>query len=167
MSGTTDVARKACPVIIRRTAGQVEILAFRHPAAGCQLVKGTIEADEPVHRAAERELLEESGLFGRAICDLGVVRMSEPAQDWHFVLCEIPGRIPSQLPGEPPPGSGLPLHQAGPLPETLPESWTYHTTDGGGLDFAFFWHPLHHAPDDNWHPVFRRALAFIGACIPA
>jgi ADP-ribose pyrophosphatase YjhB (NUDIX family) len=136
--------RKACPVIVRRTADGIEILAFRHPLAGCQLVKGTIEADEPVHCAAERELLEESGIAGRAVADLGVLQMSDPAQIWHFVLCEAAG--------------------AGTLPETLPESWTHHTSDGGGLDFAFFWHPLHQEPDDNWHPVFRQALAFIDRC---
>jgi 8-oxo-dGTP pyrophosphatase MutT (NUDIX family) len=56
--------RKACPVIVRRTAGGVEILAFRHPKAGCQLVKGTIEPAESVRRAAERELQEESGIIG-------------------------------------------------------------------------------------------------------
>jgi hypothetical protein len=40
--------------------------------------------------------------------------------------------------------------------------WTHRTTDGGGLDFEFFWHPLISELDENWHPVFKRALEFIG-----
>ena len=37
-------------------------LASRDPLAGYQLVKGTIDIDEGIEQAAERELLEESGL---------------------------------------------------------------------------------------------------------
>jgi ADP-ribose pyrophosphatase YjhB (NUDIX family) len=132
-------SRKACPVVVRTTAGGVEILAFHHPTAGCQLVKGTVEAEESIHRAAERELLEESGIVGRATDDLGVVLMTEPAQEWHLVLCHV----------------DCPAGQ-------LPETWMHRTSDGGGLDFAFFWHPLDQEPDESWHPIFRRALAFIG-----
>jgi 8-oxo-dGTP pyrophosphatase MutT (NUDIX family) len=126
--------RKACPVVLRRIPGQTEILAFRHPLAGYQLVKGTIEAAETVERSAERELLEESGVVGTASNYLGALQMSEPEQEWHFVVCD----------------AGRP-----------PETWTHRTSDGGGLDFEFFWHPLDQAPNESWHPVFRRALAFI------
>jgi 8-oxo-dGTP pyrophosphatase MutT (NUDIX family) len=107
--------------------------------AGRQLVKGTIEADESIHRAAERELLEESGIVGRTIDYLGAIQTTAPEQEWHFVLCEVP-------------------REAGPPPET----WTRHTSDGGGLDFAFFWRPLHQEPDEHRHPIFRQVLAFIG-----
>jgi 8-oxo-dGTP pyrophosphatase MutT (NUDIX family) len=127
--------QKACPVVTRVTEGRIEVLAFRHPTAGYQLVKGTIELDETVQHAAERELFEESGIAGAAIDYLGVVQMEEPAQDWHFVLC-----------------------RTGPLNR----AWTHRTIDGGGLDFEFFWHPLADDADENWHPIFRRALAFIG-----
>jgi ADP-ribose pyrophosphatase YjhB (NUDIX family) len=103
--------RKACPVVIRRTTGDVEILAFRHPTAGCQLAKGTIEPAESIERAAERELFEESGLVGHAVEYLGAVQVIGPDQEWHFVLCEVEGRIDPE--GE---------HRIGPLPET----WTHH-----------------------------------------
>jgi len=83
--------RKACPVVARSTNGCLEVLAFRHPIAGYQLVKGTIERDETVQRAAERELLEESGIAVTAGDVLGAVQMQEPAQEWHFMLCR-PGR---------------------------------------------------------------------------
>ena len=135
-----SLPRKACPAVIRRTTGDVEILAFRHPTAGCQLVKGTIEPAESVERAAERELFEESGLIGRAIKYLGAVQVDGPEQEWHFVLCQV---------------------DIGQLPET----WTHHTSDGCGLDFAFFWRPLHQQPDESWHPIFRQALAFLGSRI--
>jgi 8-oxo-dGTP pyrophosphatase MutT (NUDIX family) len=134
--------QKACPVIIRRTAGDVEILAFRHPAAGCQLVKGTIEPAETMERAAERELFEESGLIGRAVEYLGAARTNDPEQEWHFVLCEVDRHV-----------------------DPLPETWTHHTDDGGGLDFAFFWRPLHQAADERWHPIFRQAVAFLAGRI--
>ena len=35
---------------------------FRHPLAGIQLVKGTVEPSESPEDAARRELFEESGL---------------------------------------------------------------------------------------------------------
>ena len=126
--------RKACPVVVRRIAGRTEILAFRHPLAGCQLVKGTMEDGETVERSAERELLEESGVVGAASNYLGTVQMSEPEQEWHFVVCDV-GKTS--------------------------ETWTHRTSDGGGLDFEFFWYPLDQEPNESWHPVFRRALAFI------
>jgi len=127
-------SRKACPVVIRRTTWGLEILAFHHPLAGSQLVKGTIEAGETVQDGAVRELNEESGVVAVAIGCLGTLEMSEPPQEWHFVICE-----------------------AGPLPE----AWTYRASDGGGLDFRFFCDPLMREPDESWHPIFKRAFAFI------
>jgi 8-oxo-dGTP pyrophosphatase MutT (NUDIX family) len=109
-------------------------LAFRHPIAGSQLVKGTIEAAETIQHAAERELFEESGIVGVAIGYLGGVQTTEPKQEWHFVICDT---------GQ------------------LAETWTHRTSDGGGLDFEFFWHPMSEAPNETWHPIFKEALAFI------
>ena len=127
--------QKACPVVLRKAAaGLYDILAFRHPLAGTQLVKGAIEHGETPQQAAIRELFEEAGLTASAIAVLGSVQMSEPKQEWHFVLCEA-GR------------------QA--------ETWTHWTSDGGGLEFSFFWHPLDREPDATWQPIFRRALSFI------
>jgi ADP-ribose pyrophosphatase YjhB (NUDIX family) len=148
--------RKACPVVIRRTTGDVEILAFRHPTAGCQLVKGTIELAEEVERAAERELFEESGLIGRASEYLGAVQVAGPDQEWHFVLCHVEGQ------------TGLEADRQGEYyVGQPPETWTHHTSDGGGLDLAFFWRPLRQEPDESWHPIFRQALAFLGGRIKA
>jgi 8-oxo-dGTP pyrophosphatase MutT (NUDIX family) len=48
---------KACPVVLR-SLGDGEILAFEHPLAGWQLVKGTVEAGELPRDAAIRELYE-------------------------------------------------------------------------------------------------------------
>jgi 8-oxo-dGTP pyrophosphatase MutT (NUDIX family) len=129
-----SVPRKACPVVVRELAGRKEVLAFHHPSAGCQLVKGTIELPESIPDAAERELLEESGLVGTASDYIGALQMNDPEQEWHFVVCRV-----------------------GPLPD----AWTHRTCDGGGLDFEFFWYPLDHELDDNWHPIFKRALVFI------
>jgi 8-oxo-dGTP pyrophosphatase MutT (NUDIX family) len=61
---------KACAIVIRAPAA-IEVLAFEHPLAGLQLVKGTIEAGETPQQAAVRELREEAGFGARAVEDLG------------------------------------------------------------------------------------------------
>lgn len=53
---------KSCPVVVRNDDDELSVLAFRHPLAGYQLVKGTINDDEEVSAAAVRELVEESGV---------------------------------------------------------------------------------------------------------
>jgi 8-oxo-dGTP pyrophosphatase MutT (NUDIX family) len=127
--------QKACPVVLRHAGGALQILAFRHPQEGKQLVKGTVEPGEATDTAALRELLEKSGLTASLIEPLGSLPMPGSAEDWHFALCQ---------------------------PSTQPaESWRHWTSDGGGLEFAFFWHPLDQKPDGEWHPVFHYALAFI------
>lgn len=98
-------------------------------------MKGTVEPCETIRRAAQRELLEEIGIVGVATEYLGVVQMSEPEQEWHLLVCRV--RTP------------------------LPETWTHRTSDGGGLDFEFFWHSLSQNPDGTWHPIFKKALASI------
>lgn len=109
-------------------------MAFRHPTGGCQLVKGNIEDGEEPARAAERELFEESGLLGIARRDLGTLFPVKPRQEWRMFECHV---------------------------ETVAEKWTHHASDGGGLDFAFFGHPLERMPDEEWQPVFLQALNFI------
>ena len=112
---------------------------FRHPCAGIQLVKGGLEAGEASGAAALRELREEAG-----IADAGLVRSFGQSSDiasgqrWHFHLCKVPD---------------------------LPDRWTHHAGDDGGLDFAFFWQPLHETPTDHCHPNYLRALAFIQSAI--
>lgn len=64
---------KACPVVLRRSE-TLEILAFEHPLAGLQLVKGSVESGESTEVASARELVEEAGIQGKVIRDLGTLR---------------------------------------------------------------------------------------------
>ncbi len=128
---------KACPVVSRFTEGGLQLLAFEHPLAGLQLVKGSIEPGETVVQAALRELAEESGITvavpGRS---LGLWTSGFQGQVWSFVEC---------IPAAP-----------------LAESWIHHAEDDGGHAFRFFWHPLHSpASPAQWHPLFRNALRFL------
>ena len=126
---------KACPVVLRN-AGELEVLAFEHPLAGLQLVKGSIEPNESPRQAALRELREESGLQAtRIVADLGVWEPGYLGQIWSFHICQIPSQVP--------------------------DTWTHRTSDDGGHDFKFFWHPLAREASPQWHWVFRRALAYI------
>ena len=132
------VPSKACPVVLR-DVDTLEVLAFAHPLAGLQLVKGTIEPRESPADAALRELREESGLAGRVVGSFGYWQSGHLGQVWSFHLCEV----------APPP----------------PIEWVHRTEDDGGLDFRFFWHPLCAEPSELWHPVFRRALAHLRGLI--
>ena len=51
---------KVVPVILRDINQRTEILVFKHPIAGIQIVKGTVETNEELEEAALRELYEES-----------------------------------------------------------------------------------------------------------
>ena len=59
--GQRAATDKTCPVVLRSPQGKCEILAFCHPLAGHQFVKGTVEAGETPAAAALRELYEEAG----------------------------------------------------------------------------------------------------------
>ena len=104
---------KACPVVLRAVQNHLEILAFEHPLAGLQLIKGTIEAGEHPADAAVRELHEESGIEGVAAVDLG---LWESGYEGRLVASPLPVAHP------------------------LPDTWVHHTQDDGGHDFRFFWH---------------------------
>jgi len=129
---------KACPVIVRDGR---EILAFVHPLAGKQIVKGTIEVAEKPIAAAVRELAEESGIAESLSAKLiGKSDAITDGQVWHFVLVET---------------------------EPLPETWSFFTEDDGGHNFQFFWQPLEYELDAEWHPVFVRAIACIQRLLTA
>jgi 8-oxo-dGTP pyrophosphatase MutT (NUDIX family) len=127
---------KACPVVLRPAPGGTELLVFRHPRAGVQLVKGTIEPGESAGGAAVRELAEEAGLLDAVPRkSLGVWRSGQDDQVWEFFEMDAGA--------------------------DLPDAWLHRAPDDGGLEFAFSWHPLREQPGPDWHPVFVRALAFV------
>ena len=49
-------------MVARQHQGHRKILAFAHPQAGHQFVKGTIEPGESAGAVAQRELHEEAGI---------------------------------------------------------------------------------------------------------
>jgi 8-oxo-dGTP pyrophosphatase MutT (NUDIX family) len=130
---------KSCPVLLRK-GKEVEILAFQHPIAGFQLVKGTIEVDENPGEAAIRELAEEAGIqAARITSNLGLWESGYQGQIWSFHLCEAS--------------------------QELPDQWVHHAVDDGGHDFRFFWHTLSKPAGSEWHEVFQGALKFIRAVL--
>jgi 8-oxo-dGTP pyrophosphatase MutT (NUDIX family) len=134
------VPTKVCPIVFSDTSLS-RILVFRHPVAGVQLVKGTIEAGEQPATAALRELCEESGICDAIVDrDLGIWASGFEEQIWSFHVCSTR--------------------------QTLPESWIHHTEDDGGLNLAFYWHIVDEKPQDC-HPVFQRALRYVVDCIQA
>lgn len=127
---------KVCPVLLRQQSGDWQILAFLHPQAGTQLIKGTLEAGEQPAVGVLRELAEESGITHAAVVEkIGELDIDEAEQHWHIFLCQ-------------------------PFDE-LPEEWDFFTTDGGGHLFHFFWHPLSAVLDKSWHAHYQTALTFI------
>lgn len=127
---------KVCPVILRHWRGTWQILAFRHPKAGTQLIKGTLEPGEQPEVGALRELAEESGIIQAAVVEkIGELAIDDIEQYWHIFLCQAA--------------------------DELSEEWDFFTTDGGGNLFHFFWHPLTATPGESWHAHFQTALAFI------
>jgi 8-oxo-dGTP pyrophosphatase MutT (NUDIX family) len=123
---------KVCPVVFRDSS-MSQILAFEHPQAGVQLVKGGIEPGESVRAAALRELEEEAGISNTGIAqDLGTWNSEDNGHVWSLQLCTFT--------------------------PALPESWTHHCADDGGHELKFFWHDVARAPDDAWRPQHRRAL---------
>ena len=130
---------KVCPVVVRLCDGRREVLAFVHPVAGKQFVKGTIESGENPLDAARRELREESGLNApSALIPLGIQPIGDNRQRWYFF-------------------EGI---SAG-----IPDSWSHQTEDDHGHTFVFFWHPLDLKLDNEWHPIFHEAFAFFAALV--
>jgi 8-oxo-dGTP pyrophosphatase MutT (NUDIX family) len=104
------------------------------------LIKGSIEPGELSSDAALRELREEAGIADAAVChDLGLWDAEFEGQIWSFQLCATA--------------------------RTLPELWSHHCPDDGGIELHFFWHDTEADPSEDWHPLFRRALEYILSCI--
>jgi 8-oxo-dGTP pyrophosphatase MutT (NUDIX family) len=116
-----------------------DVLAFRHPLAGCQLVKGSVEHHESIEAAAERELHEEAGIVGRAVASLGELWHETAGQSWHFVLMDVSSE--------------------------LSETWAHQAPDDGGHTFECFWHPLDARDTLDWHALYTPALAHLRAVI--
>ena len=130
-------ADKACPVVFRDPSLQ-QILAFEHPQAGRQLVKGRIEPGESARLAALRELAEESGIGDMAIAtDLGTWDSGHNGHVWSLQMCTFK--------------------------KQLPDTWTHYCAEDGGYEFRFFWHDLNLEADEGWKPQYRRALQAIRA----
>lgn len=134
--------QKACPVLSRQGPAALEFLAFIHPEAGKQFVKGTIEEDENPLAAAERELHEESGIVATSTLQfIGSTQIGCCYQYWHFF------HYPTF---------------------DLPDIWEHKTADDHGHTFKFFWHPAKKALSADWHAVFHEAFDYFAprvACI--
>lgn len=84
-SGAMKTLEKVCPIAVRFAKERPEVLAFTHPSAGKQFVKGTIEPGEAPLDAATRELREESGLRADTpLISLGTHCVGGNRQRWHF-----------------------------------------------------------------------------------
>ena len=122
-------------MVIRRRQ-KLEVLAFRHPLAGIQLLKGTLEDGERPEMGALRELAEESGVEDATVVrPLGQLAFPGIGQHWRFYLCRVA--------------------------RPMPDEWIFFTDDDGGHLFALFWHDLDTPPDSSWHQDFQCALSFL------
>ena len=136
------VVHKAVAALVRDRGLGSELLVFRHPLAGVQLPKGTVEPGEAYAAAALRELHEESGLhLALKPQPIGVWHRSKAADAnkdrqlekhvWHIFALK--------------------------LRHKLPDHWS-HTAVGSpaeeGLIFEFFWRPLGPDLHRELHPLF-------------
>ena len=126
---------KACPVVLRHNNNKLELLAFEHPKASIQLVKGNIKKDEHLDKACIRELAEESGIQAQVVKHLGLWEPKFKNQIWGFCL----------------------MHYE----DILPDTWEFETKDDGGHIFSFFWQPLNGPLNDNWNEVYKHAFQYI------
>ncbi len=130
---------KACPILLRHNHGRTEVLAFIHPLAGKQLVKGSIEAGETLEQACARELFEEAGVAATAHEYLGNWHSGYERQVWGFYVMTAT--------------------------EVLPDRWDFYTQDDGGHVFKFFWQPLEETPGPAWHSLYIGALDYLKSAL--
>lgn len=123
---------KVCPIVMRYKNHKTEILLFKHPQAGVQLVKGTLEPDEGIVDAALRELYEESGIKSvQKLESLGSWESGYQNQQWRLFVC---------------------------IGNVLPEQWSHHTLDDSGHEFEFFWFDLYENCSLPMHEVFQSVI---------
>ncbi len=147
----TEPIGKACACVVQAE----RLLVFRHPLAGVQLPKGTIDPAETPAQAVLRELAEESGL----VLDVAPIAVG---------AFEIERLANGFIPGETPERQRW--HVFVILPEApLPERWA-HVARGSpeedGLVFDYFWHPIDEPfPDEGAfsNGAFARAAALARA----
>lgn len=143
------VVEKAVAAVLRERAGRRELLVFRHPLAGVQIPKGTVEPGETVAQAARRELEEESGLR----LDLEPVRLGS----WDRIV------------GGGPEGTGPPEVNrwhvcALEAPRGVPEAWRHRARGGPaeeGLAFDFGWVGVDGGLAGRLHPLFGPTCRLI------
>lgn len=143
------VIHKAVAAVFRDYVRGSELLVFRHPLAGAQLPKETVEPKEAYAVAALRELHEESGLH--------LTLEPQPIGVWHRSR-----------------GSGANKNRqlekhiwhifALEARHPLPDHW-HHTAVGSpaeeGLVFEFFWLPLGPDLHREVHPLFAPTVTKI------
>lgn len=143
------LVHKALAAVLRKGSSGPEILVFRHPKAGVQLPKGTVEPGETIEDATHRELHEESGLK--------TFSKSELLGTWDRVV-----------------GGGP--NEDGPLEtnrwwvsllwteHTYPDRWD-HRAEGSpeenGLIFSFFWLPVDAQLSNALDPLFAHVSSLI------
>jgi len=127
---------KVCPVILRKKDQILEVLLFKHPTAGIQLVKGTIEKSERIFQAAIRELYEESGIVveEQHCYDWGSHQISN--QTWYFIFCDTSS-------------------------QNLKDQWSYETLDDYGHRFEFFWQNINACNIPDLPSRYAQALDLI------
>jgi 8-oxo-dGTP pyrophosphatase MutT (NUDIX family) len=134
----TLTVQKVCPVVVRQDR---EILAFEHPRAGFQIVKGGINSGETPDAAALRELAEEAGIASAHVtADMGRSDGIVSGETWHFL------RI-----------------SCGPLPE----QWHHDAVGDDGDRYRFFWHPLSNCRAPGFDVRYHHAMTYVARWIEA
>jgi len=95
--------QKACPVLARQSEKGLEILAFRHPFAGTQLIAESVEEDQNPENIAASALLKESGISPKgAPINLGTSNGIVQGESWQFILFQCPPLATLREIGPPP-----------------------------------------------------------------
>ncbi|KAA3605249.1 MAG: NUDIX domain-containing protein [Calditrichaeota bacterium] len=136
---------KVCPCILKEEKGKWFILAFKHPIAGNQIPKGTVEPNEEIEKATLRELKEESGISEARIENFigkfdRVVENEDgnlEHHEWH--LFDVRAE------------------------NNLPKNWNHNaegSSEENGLVFHFFWQELS-VDYKNYHEYFLKVLELV------